>query len=629
MSSFTLRHLSGVAGAVLVSAPALAQVSPSAQTRATQLDPITVTAARAPQPLSAALGDVTVIDADTIARAGQSSLADLLQREHGIDVATNGGPQTVTSVFIRGANSAQTVFLIDGARVGSSTAGGAGINAIPLSQIERIEILRGPASSLYGADAIGGVINIITRRGSPGTALALTGSVGYGSWNTQKADIGLSGSQGMWNYALSLGHARSDGYSAAKPGEPGGLYNSDRDGYKLDTASGRLGMMWAEGQELQASFFQSRLNGQYDGGAGFDQRAIQKIESLGLASNNRINSLWTSRLRAVKTVDDNVSLSEPFPAFGVTGRAQFRTRQTQFSWQNDLAIAPGQVLSLAAERREEDVDSDTRFNATSRNTNSALAIYRADLGRNHVQANLRYDRVSSYGNRTTGGLSYGFDLTPAWQLTAAANTGFRLPTFNDLYYPGFSNPNLQPEKSKNYEAGVRYRQGGTTGSLIAYHNKVDNLIQYQGRTTVVNKDATLKGITLTAAQQFGATSVRGSIDIVDPKDNNTGEQLTRRARQVLKLAGDHQLGAWRVGAEWVLSGKRSDTSYNASIGQFGANETTRLGGYSLLNLTASYDITRQAQVQVRWNNVMDKDYELARGYATPGSNVFVNLVYRP
>lgn len=628
MSTLFIRHLTGVAGVVLCTAHANAQTVAQATS---QLDPITVTASRTPQPLSTALGDVTVIDADTIERAGQSSLADLLQREHGIDIADSGGPQTLTSVFIRGANSGHTLFLIDGQRIGSSSSGVAGISAIALSQVERIEILRGPASSLYGADAIGGVINIITKRGQGDRALNVTGSVGLGSYGTRKADVGLSGAQGPWNYALSAGHARSDGFNATKATQPGGAYNPDRDGYKQDYASGRLGFAWADEQELVASFYQSRMNGQVDGSPTFDDRSIQRLESLSLASNNRIMNNWRSSLRLGQTIDDNVSVSQ-------YGKSQFRTRQMQYAWQNDITLAPNQLLSLAAERREETVEKnvaafDPQFDQTDRNTNSVTAVYRGDFGRNHVQGNLRYDHVAAYGSRTTGGLSYGFDITRAWQVTVAGSTGFRLPTFNDLYYPGFSNPNLRPETSKNVEAGLRYREGGTQAGLVLYRNAIENLITYQATQAssgiVTNKDATIKGVTLSAGQQFGATSVRGSIDITDPKDDQTGQQLTRRARQALKLAADHRIGAWRVGVEWLASGSRSDTSYNVALGAFGANETTRLGGYSLVNLTASYDITRQTQVQVRWNNITNKDYELARGYATPGSNVFVNLSYRP
>ena len=214
----------------------------------------------------------------------------------------------------------------------------------------------------------------------------------------------------------------------------------------------------------------------------------------------------------------------------------------------------------------------------------------------------------------------------AGQLTAAANTGFRLPTFNDLYYPVYGNPNLRPETSRNVEAGLRYRHAAGEASVLAYRNEIENLIQYQGYTQVANKNAVIKGVTVSATQRLGATTVRGSVDWMDPRDDNTGQMLTRRPRTALKIAADHRIGPWRLGAEWLASGYRMDNSFNATTF---SNEVTRLGGYSVLNLVASYDIDRKTQVQLRWNNVTDKDYELVRGYATPGSNVFVTLTYRP
>lgn len=617
-SSLSSRRLAGAAGALLCATHAQAQMLPGP----VALEPVTVTASRIEQPLSQALSDVTVIDADTIERAGQSSLADLLQHTHGVDVATNGGPQTTTSVFLRGATSGHTVFLIDGQRVGGSTAGVMGLGAISLAEVERIEILRGPASGLYGADAIGGVVNIITRRPRADGPFQPRGSVGLGTWNTRKADIGLAGRLDRWTYSLSAGHARSDGYSAAKPNNPGGVYNPDRDGYELDHAAGRLGYAWRDGQEWEASFYRSRLNGRYDGSPTFDDRSVQRIESYALASRNRINDAWSSRLSVARTVDDNTSIYGP----GDTGRDRFRTRQTLFAWQNDLALSAGQTLALAAERRVEDIDGTIAYAQDSRITNAAAAVYRVDLGRHHLQANLRYDHVARYGGRTTGGLSYGYDAAPGWQLTAAANTGFRLPTFNDLYYPVYGNPNLRPETSRNVEAGLRYRHAAGEASVLAYRNEIENLIQYQGYTQVANKNAVIKGVTVSATQRLGATTVRGSVDWMDPRDDNTGQMLTRRPRTALKIAADHRIGPWRLGAEWLASGYRMDNSFNATTF---SNEVTRLGGYSVLNLVASYDIDRKTQVQLRWNNVTDKDYELVRGYATPGSNVFVTLTYRP
>jgi len=615
-SSPTLWRLAGAAGALLCAANAQAQALASS----TPLDPVTVTASRIEQPLSRALGDVTVVDAETIQRAGQSSLAELLQREHGIDIGTNGGPQTTTSVFIRGANSRHTLVLIDGMRVGAATSGAMSLNGIDPASVERIEILRGAASSIYGADAIGGVVNIITKRQAD-RPLAIGGSVGAGSHDTYKARIDLNGAQGMWTYGLQYGKSRSRGFNATLPGSF--AYYGDRDGYEQEDAAARLGLAWAAGHRVEASVYHSRINGQYDNnGIAYDSRAVTRVEAYSLSSVDRITEAWTSTLRFGRTVDDY----RDYPsAAGPNDRA--RTRQDQFTWQNDFALAAGQSLSLIAEHLREDVLSTSLTGSfpTRRRTNSAAAIYRGDFGPHHIQANLRHDHNSQYGGNTSGAVSYGYDFAPGWQATASAGTGFRAPTYSDLYGWG-GNPDLKAEKSRNVEAGLRYRKDGTTASVTAFRNRVSNLIvwvddgtgNWTGSNANVDK-AILKGVNISAAQQLGATTLRASADWLDPRDARTGEQLARRARGSFRLAADHRLGPWLLGAEWLATTPRVD--YAGAVG--------RLGGYSLVNLTAAYDINRNTQVQVRWNNAFNKHYELAGGYATPGSTVFVNLSYRP
>ncbi|VCU68273.1 Vitamin B12 transporter BtuB precursor [Pigmentiphaga humi] len=612
-SSLISRRLAGAAGALLCAAQAHAQ-APAAAT----LAPVTVTAARVEQPLSSALGDVTVIDSDTLERAGQSSLAELLQRQYGVEIGSNGGPQTTTSVFVRGANSRHTLVLIDGVRVGSTTSGAMSLNGVDPSSLQRIEILRGAASSIYGADAIGGVINLITKRETD-RPLAIGASIGAGSHDTYSANVTLDGSQGMWSYGLQYGRSKSRGQNTTWPDSF--VYSADRDGYEQENASARLGLNWAAGHRVEASVYHSRINGQYDNGSPFDSHAVTRVQATTLSSVDRLTDAWTSTLRFGRTVDDYRDLASP----GSASRA--RTRQDLFTWQNDLKLAAGQNLSLIAEHLREEVLASSLGGSypDGRRTNSAGAIYRGDFGAHHVQANLRFDHNSQYGSRTSGGLNYAYDLAPGWQATAGAHTAFRAPTYNDLYGWG-ANPDLRPEKARNVEAGLRYDRNGTQASLVAYRNRISDLIvwvddgtgNWTGTNTNVDK-AILKGLTLSAAQQFGATSLRASADWQDPRDARTGEQLARRARGTLRLAADHRLGPWLLGAEWLATTPRVD--YAGAVG--------RLGGYSLLNLTAAYDIDRHTQVQVRLNNAFNKRYELAGGFAPPGSTVFVSLNYRP
>ncbi|QEI08967.1 TonB-dependent receptor [Pigmentiphaga aceris] len=620
MSSYFQRSLIGAAVALLAASGASAQTTANASSSATVLGPVVVTAARGEQLLADTLGDVSVIDSETLGAAGQSSLAEVLRREHGVEIVANGGPHNSTSVFLRGASNAQTLVLLDGQRIGSATAGGASFNAIPASSIERIEIIRGAASSLYGADAIGGVINVITKKGATNAPFAVNGSIGAGSYNTRKLTAGVSGNDGILTYGFQASHATSDGFSSRRP--IGSSYNPDDDGYTLDAINGNIGLNWKPGQKLEATFFHSYLHGQYDSRPRADDRTISRVEGLALTSTNKITDLWTSRLRYGETTDKSRDISAT--------TSVFNTRQQQISWQNDLAFAPGQNLSIAAEHLNEVVSSSSYLASApgSRRTNSVTGVYRGDFGPHHTQISLRHDDSSQYGGKTSGNVSYGYDINRVLQVTGAAGTGFRAPSFNELYFPGYGQPAVLPERSRNLEAGLRYRDGGTDAGVTVYRNKVRNLISsltpcpFPGYAfgCAYNVDrAVLEGVTLTAGQQFGATNLRASLDLQDAHDAKTGNQLARRAEQILRLDAEHRIGKALIGAELFASGHRYDNLAN----------TTRLGGYTLLNLRVAYDVTREIQAQVRWNNVANKDYELARGYNTPGSNVFFNLVYRP
>lgn len=638
------RSIRRSAGALACAAPLFAgaqQTTPSASV--SEMDTIVVTASRTPQELKNVLSDTSVIDRETLSRAGQSSLAEVLSRSHGIEYVNNGGPQTATSLFMRGANSNQTLVLIDGQRINNATSGTPALNAIPAESIERIEIVRGAASSLYGADAIGGVINVITRQAAE-KPLAAYSNIGFGTYGTSSYNAGLSGASNGWTYALSGGYQQSHGFDATTTRNPYS-HNPDKDSYYQNNVTGSLGYEWKPEQKVAVQVYQTRVNGGYDNGKPyFNDRGIQKLESYTVTSENRLADFWKSTLRVGYMVDDNESRNAPAslnPSNTENGRTTFRTRQNQYAWQNDFQLAENQKFTLAYEHLDQRVAGDIAnftdfmnvtygdFTQTRRHVNSFTGVYLGDFGRHHLQASLRNDNVSDFGNHATGGLAYGFDLTGNLRATLAANTGFRAPSFNDLYYPDIGgyvgNPNLKPEESRNGEIGLKYQDDSSELGVVYYHTRVKNLIQTQaldpsdpfGGSTLANVGrATLQGFTVSGAHSFGDTRIRASLDLSNPKNDDTNEQLLRRARTVLRTSIDHRFNQLLVGAEWYLSDERYD------VGQ------TRLAGYGLVNLTASYDITRNFQVQVRWNNVFGKEYTLAEGYATPGSNAFVNLSWR-
>ena len=575
------------------------------------LDPIVVTAARGPQSAVDLVADVTVIGPDEIAQSGSDSLVSLLQRQPGVEMARNGGPGATSGIFLRGANATQTLVLIDGMRVSSSSSGATALEAIPLDQVDHIEILRGPASSLYGADAIGGVIQIFTRGGERGTHA--NASVGYGTYGTASGAAGISGGSAMARGSLQVSARHSDGFDAIT--NPANFsYDPDRDGYRDRSVSANGALTLLPGHTLSAQFFGSRLDNQFDAGDAFNDRTITTLTSWQAASSDQVATWWGSRLSAGEGDDRSVSKTG-------YGDYPFRTRQRQYAWQNDLALPAGSV-SVAAERREERVDSDSGFAVDARATNSLTAIARTVAGANALQANVRRDQSSQFGGRTTGALAWGYRISPAWRVTASAGTAFRAPTFNDLYYPGYSNPDLRPETSHNLEAGIhatgRIGEASWQAHMVGYYNRVRDLIVFQCDAAFNCRpdnvaDATLKGATLDGNWIWRDASAHASVDLQSPTDDATGHLLPRRARRHATLSFSQQAGPVSLTAEWVGSSARYDDAENLR----------RLGGYGIVNLAVEWPLAHGVTLFVRGDNVFDKNYEVAADYATGGARVFV------
>ncbi len=582
-----------------------------------QLAPVVVTAARMPQPIATLNADLTVIDADAIAASGARSFAELLQGQPGVEIVQNGGPGATSGVFLRGANRGQTVLLVDGLRVSSSTVGAPTLEAIPLDQVERIEILRGPASSLYGADAIGGVIQVFTRRPGPGVSGRLSG--GLGSDDTRTVAGGFSATLGAVALSLQAGHRQSDGFNATTDSSSF-IWNPDRDGYDSDDVGASAAVTFAPGHEASARYLRNRLDNQFDGGPGFDDRTRTTLELWQVESRNRFADAWTSQLRIGEAADDSVSST----AFG---DYPFRTRERQYGWQNELALPHG-TATLAVERREERIDEQAGFAVTRRDTNAVVGILQFARSDHTLQANLRYDRSTQYGGQTTGAIAWGYRLAPQWRFTASYGTAFKAPSFNDLYYPGFSNPGLAPETARNVEGSVHWsgqRGAWRTGArAVAWYNKVDELIVFQcddafncAPRNVAR--ATLAGVTLAGDAAWQGTSIRASVDLQQPEDDATGRLLPRRAQRHGSLAVAQAVGPVQLMVELVASSYRYDDAENAR----------RLGGYAIVNVAVEWPVGRGVTLLARADNAFDKDYALAYGFATGGARAFVGVRWQP
>ncbi len=579
-------------------------------------DVVVITATRIPTRASSLLSDVTVVSREQIDRAAQSTLGELLGRQPGLTLVDNGGPGSNTSVFVRGANANHTLILVDGLRVGSATTGQTALESIPLDQVERIEILRGPASALYGSDAIGGVIQVFTRKGQG--APRANAFAGYGRYATREASAGLSGGSQSLSYSLQAGYYETNGFSATNdPAKQPFLFNPDRDGLRNKQFSGSLALRPAAGHELGLNVLYSDGVNQFDNGRGFDDRIDKTLSSFGAYSRNRLTSIWTSTLRVGRGTDDQTVRGAP----GDT--STFRTDQDQFAWQNDVDLPFGRAL-FALERLEQKIASSVAFPVAARAINTVLGGWSGNLGRHRLQANLRHDRNTQFGNKSTATLAYGYQISDAWRAYASAGTAFRAPSFNELYFPDFGNPELKPEQARNAEVGATWESGGQRANLVAFRNRVRELISFDPVTfTAINVNrAKLEGLTLAYSADYGNWIVGAGLDLLRARDEATGERLIRRPSRKLALSAEHLAGPWRVGGELVAVGNRTDNDFTTG-------ETIKLGGYALLNATAKYAFAAGWAIEARADNLTDKEYENAFGFATPGRSLFVGVRYAP
>jgi vitamin B12 transporter len=614
---------------IIASAVTLAFTSPTFADTTITLDDTVVTATRTPQPRESLVADVTVVDAETIERSGQMTLAELLQLQAGLEMSNNGGAGKATNIFIRGTNSSHVLVLVDGLRSQSSTAGTTAFENIPLNQIERIEILRGPATSLYGQDAIGGVIQIFTKKGD--AAPSFYANAGYGTYNTTIANAGFSGKLNNTKLALNIGSQDTDGFSALKTKQAN---LKDDDGYRNTSVNLSVSHELVAGHEIGLNFLNSDGTTHFDNRfnlTNFDSKAELNQQAASIFSKNKFSDAWLSTVKLGFSKDKLKSYDE----FGAPNFDRFDTKQNQLNWQNDITLPVG-TLTLMYDRLEEKVRSNTQYNQTKRNNDGFVASYLANVQAHTLHASIREDHNSSFGNQLTGGLGYGYHIGQGWRVSASYGSAFKAPTFNDLYFPPFidfftglpvatSNPNLVPEKSDNLEASVRFQDATTQASVTLYENKIRNLIALDANFVPFNANkATLKGITLAANHQLNQWSFAGSLDIQSPRDEETDNLLVRRANRYAKGNIGYQMQDWHFGLEMLSTSKRYNDTAN----------TLPISGYSIFNLTSEYKINPQWRLQARLNNVFDKDYALAFDgnpnttgfiYNTPGSNLFVNV----
>ncbi len=600
-----------------------------------------VTATRTSIPKNNVIGDTTIINEEEIERAGLSSLPELLQRQTSIEISNNGGQGKVSTFGIRGTSSTHSIVLIDGIRINAATSGFTALENIPLSQIEKIEILRGPASSLYGPDAIGGVIQIFTKKGLNGFKPYI--GIGYGRYNTVSLQTGLRGGDSQTTYAINFSGTKTDGFSAFVPNtlSAANSFNLDKDGYKNYGLSTSLNHKINENYEVNFQYLLTRAKNKYDNAAAnlspsIDFRNTAKNEAYSLSLNAQINSSWKSSIKISRGIDEyidkqlyNWTYWEYFAQDNL-----YKTTQDQLTWQNNIELSKG-TLTLLYDRLEQKIKTTEYYQKNKRINDGFMVGYLLVQNKHNFQTNIRKDLNSNYDDSLTGNLGYAYMINENWRFATSAGTAFVSPTFNFAYATAdpdaLGNPELKPEKSKNIEASIRYKDDSGTLSFTAFDNEIRDFIIYtygmSPQSTMNLNRAKIQGFSLAGSQFIGHFQISGSVTNQSPKNEDTEKYLPYRSNILGNINFNYFIGNWNFGVENTGSGIRYDDKAN----------TRKISGYILTNFVADYKFSDQLKFNLRLNNVLDKDYTLniegnpntqyGFRYQTPGRSLFANLHY--
>ncbi|WP_426204739.1 TonB-dependent receptor domain-containing protein [Pseudomonas sp. TWP3-1] len=554
----------------------------------------------------------TVFTRDDIERLQPRSVTDLLQRVPGVQVAQTGGRGSLPGIYIRGTQSAQSLVLVDGQRIGNSTSGDSNLQHLNIEQIERVEVLRGSRSVIYGSDAIGGVIQIFTRRGGE-AGLQPRMHVGFGSNQTWERSVGLSGGDDKTRFNLGASLDETAGIDRTHESYPS---DSDHDAYRNKSISLSLSHALTDDVEVGANLLDNRGKGEFDNPFGrfdpvtFDSVQQQPYSDFTVSSfssyvDARINERWKSRLE----LGHSENREQTFDKLS-DERTVFNTYRDSVTWQNDLTLDARNSLILGGDWYEDRINSSTAFDEDSRWNRAAFIQHRFQADSFSTELGLRHDDNQQFGGQNSWSGTLTLPVNPDNDLLLSYSEGFRAPTFNDLYYPDFSNPDLKPETSKSYE--LQWRSQLTDSSRLEaslYRTDLQDAIIFGSNSRPENvASARINGFEAALKQElFGWQSNLG-VAIIDPRDRDTGHTLARRARRTLSWDLDRQFDRLGLGASW----QAVSSSYDD------LNNQQPLGGYTLIGLRSSWALNREIKLDFKVDNLLDKGYSRAL-YSHDGS----------
>ena len=574
---------------------------------------VIVTATRTAEMVDETLAPVTVITRKEIEDLQASSVVDVLRTVPGVILTNNGGLGQATSLFLRGTNSGHVTVLVDGVRVGSATLGTTPFELIPLAQVEKIEIVRGPRSSLYGANAIGGVIQIFTRPGAATKTMSAKSSLGTDGFRELTAGFVSSSKAGI---SVRFSHLGSDGFDACT-GAAGGCYvdEPDRDGHEQSALAVGFDRQLSPAAELGLHFMYSNADTDYDGSFSNQTETTMRVIGGRLVLDPSTN--WRSTVAVGQSLDG----AEDFKDRVFSSR--FETRRNSLSWQNDVALGSTGLLTAGVDYQNDTVDSDTVFTVTSRDNTGVFIQYQKDVERYGVQWALRYDDNEQFGNYNTGSATLGVDTGKGHRATVFYGTAFKAPTFNDLYYPSWGNSALEPEESNTVDLGYRVLLADGRWTVNVFQTSIDELIAYDPIATgPANIDeAQIRGVEVGLTMSRDAWRWSSALTLLDTEQKsgaNRGRELPRRPSEALSLNLSRDLGRYGAGMQVTLNGTTYDDLANTSL----------LDRYVVVDLVGHWKMSDNWWLNGKIKNVFDEDYETAAYYRQPGIGCFVSISYK-
>lgn len=548
-----------------------------------KLEPIVVTATLGPLTAGESLSSVTVIDEETIREQSPSEFSQLLRGQPGINVTGNGSFGKTTSVYTRGTANDSTLLLVDGVRLRSATSGGPSWQYFPVELIERVEIVRGARSSLYGSDAVGGVVQAFTL--DPEDTPAGWVEAGAGNFNTQKGSAGVAVRAGNTRFSLSGLHKETDGTAVITDGDDRGFRNT--------AGIGRVVHELDSGGEASLVMVQSEGNTEYEGG-----EIDFMIRTIGFGLETPVSDYWRHSLQFSESRDETDNIT---PTFGST----FNTRSRAARWDNTFTWNVHELV-VGAELMTDEVSGTTDYAETSRTNTALYSQLRLNFGPTDLQLSVRGDDNEAYGKNETGGIALGHALDRSHRVRISYGTSFRAPTFNDLYFPG-ANPDLEAEESGTVELGASGHYQTWFWDAALFQLDVDNLIAWSptpsGLWTPMNvNEARIRGAEFSAGFERDGWRGDAALTLLDPEDRETGNRLQRRSGKTLRLDLSKRVGTWDFGGTVVAEGYRYDDRANDD----------RLPGFATLDLRAGWRFAPDWSTRLTLANVLDKEYSTAR-----------------